>query len=94
MEEEGAMDVPAALKAICRYGKGRCWHCDRKLPRAERAIRDGWDVQRVEGQAVANIILVCPACLHPRETAVELPVMESRHRPKRHRAPLPGPEPA
>lgn len=56
------MDVVAALRAICAYGKGRCWHCDRKLPAAERAIREGWDVRRIEESPVASIILVCPVC--------------------------------
>ena len=57
------IDVRAALTAICTTGKGRCWHCDAKLPRVRRAIRDGWDVQRIEDYPVASIILVCPACL-------------------------------
>lgn len=57
------IDVRAALKAICTTGKGRCWHCDAKLPKAPRAIREGWDVQRIEDYPVASIILVCPACL-------------------------------
>ncbi len=57
------IDVRAALKAICTTGKGRCWHCDAKLPKARRAIREGWDVQRIDDYPVASIILVCPACL-------------------------------
>jgi hypothetical protein len=57
------LDVHEALKAICTTGKGRCWHCDLKLPKARRAIGDGWDVQRLEDYPVASIILVCPACL-------------------------------
>jgi hypothetical protein len=57
------IDVREALKAICTTGKGRCWHCDLKLPKARRAIGDGWDVQRLEDYPVASIILVCPACL-------------------------------
>jgi len=60
--EQIALDVHAALHAICTTGKGRCWYCDRKLPRAEEAVGAGWDVQRVDGERVANIILVCPAC--------------------------------
>jgi hypothetical protein len=57
------MDVTAALKAICSTGKGCCWYCDRKLPAvAEEAIRTRWDVQRVAGDRVASIILVCPEC--------------------------------
>jgi hypothetical protein len=58
------MDVHEALQAICSTGKGRCWYCDVKLPPAGDAIRQGWDVQRVEHQPVASIILVCPTCLH------------------------------
>ena len=60
------LDVNAALYAICSTGKGRCWHCDRKLPAAEEAIDVGWHVQRVEGERVASIILVCPKCLRKR----------------------------
>ena len=56
------IDIPEALRAICAYGKGRCWYCDVKLPPAERAIRAGWNVERVEAQPVASIILVCPRC--------------------------------
>ncbi|HLW79659.1 MAG TPA: hypothetical protein VKU44_08680 [Terriglobia bacterium] len=56
------VDVPQALEAICAYGHGRCWYCDGKLPAAERAIRAGWDVQRIDDQPVASIILVCPRC--------------------------------
>jgi len=56
------LDVNAALYAICSTGKGRCWHCDRRLPCAEEAVGRGWDVQRVEGERVASIILVCPRC--------------------------------
>lgn len=58
------MDVHAALHAIATTGEGYCWYCDRKLPaQGGEAVRDGWDVQRVEGERVASIILVCPACL-------------------------------
>jgi len=60
------LDVPGALSAICATGRGRCWHCDRKLPAAEAAIDAGWDVQRVEGKCVASIILVCPKCRRKR----------------------------
>lgn len=63
------VDVREALDAICAYGKGRCWYCDSKLPKARKAVRDGWDVQRVERQPVASIILVCPACLHQDQRA-------------------------
>ena len=60
------LDVHAALYAICSTGKGRCWHCDRKLPAAEEAIDVGWHVQRMEGERVASIILVCPKCRRKR----------------------------
>jgi hypothetical protein len=56
------LDVRDALHAICSTGKGRCWFCDRRLPRVEEALRRGWDVQRIEGKRVASIILVCPPC--------------------------------
>ena len=57
-----ALNVADALHAICSTGKGRCWHCDGRLPRAEEAIRTGWDVQRIDGERVASIILICPRC--------------------------------
>ena len=60
--ERIVLDVADALYAICSTGKGRCWHCDRRLPRAEEAVRTGWDVQRIEGARVASIILICPRC--------------------------------
>lgn len=60
------IDVNAALHAICSTGKGRCWYCDAKLPPECEAARNGWDVQRIDDQPVATIILVCPACL-PRQ---------------------------
>ncbi len=60
------LDVNAALYAICSTGRGRCWHCDRKLPPTEEAIQAGWDVQSVEGERVASIILVCPKCQRKR----------------------------
>jgi hypothetical protein len=60
------LDVNAALHAICSTGRGRCWHCDRKLPPAEEAIQAGWDVRSVEGERVASIILVCPICQRKR----------------------------
>jgi hypothetical protein len=56
------LDVRKALRAICSTGKGRCWFCDQRLPTAEEAVSTGWDVQRVEGERVASIILVCPLC--------------------------------
>jgi hypothetical protein len=60
--ERIALDVRDALHAICSTGKGRCWFCDRRLPRVDEAVHKGWDVQRVEGERVASIILVCPGC--------------------------------
>jgi hypothetical protein len=65
-EERVSLDVTEALHAICGTGKGRCWYCDVKLPGAEEAVRGGWDVQRVDGERVASIILVCPKCCHER----------------------------
>jgi hypothetical protein len=56
------LDVADALHAICSTGKGRCWYCDRRLPRLEQALGTGWEVQRVEGERVASIILICPRC--------------------------------
>ena len=56
------MNVPEALHAIAGTGEGCCWYCDRHMPVAEEAIRDGWDVQRLNGERVASIILVCPMC--------------------------------
>ena len=64
--ERLALDVNAALRAIATTGKGRCWYCDERLPRALVAIRTGWDVQRIEGERVASIILVCPSCLRQK----------------------------
>jgi len=63
------LDVNGALHAICSTGRGRCWHCDRKLPAVEEAISAGWYVQRVDGQRVASIILVCPKCRRKRTEA-------------------------
>jgi hypothetical protein len=60
------LDVRAALRAISWTGRGRCWHCDRRLPPAEEAIDAGWHVQRVQGERVASIILVCPKCQRKR----------------------------
>jgi hypothetical protein len=60
--ERIGLDVHDALHAICSTGKGRCWFCDHRLPRAEEAVRKGWDVQRIEGTRVASIILICPRC--------------------------------
>jgi hypothetical protein len=71
--EKIVLDVPGALHAICSTGKGRCWHCDRRLPHVAEALRTGWDVQRIEGARVASIILICPRCQLKSET---LPVGE------------------
>ena len=66
--ERIVLDVRDALHAICSTGKGRCWFCDEQLPRVEEAVHRGWDVQRVEGERVASIIIVCPDCqLKPEE---------------------------
>ncbi len=81
------MDVIAGLRAICTTGKGRCWYCDVKLPKAERAISDGWDVQRIEEQPVASIILVCPACLGKKN---RVQVTGHRVQETGYRAPVPG----
>jgi len=70
--ERIALDVHAALHAICSTGKGRCWYCDLRLPRAEEAVGMGWDVQRVEGVRVASIILVCPQC-QPKQAEPKVP---------------------
>ena len=64
--KSSCLDVKAALCAIGSTGKGRCWYCDQKLPPAKEAIDAGWHVQRVEGDRVASIILVCPKCLRKR----------------------------
>jgi hypothetical protein len=61
------MDVHEALRAICTTGEGYCWYCDRKLPAAEEAIEAGWDVQRLNGERVASIILICPTCQREKE---------------------------
>jgi hypothetical protein len=86
------VNVREALEAIGAYGKGRCWYCDARLPAARTAIRQGWDVQRVDGQPVASIILVCPACLRgkpdPPQTALNplLPPSPSGLKPKPSRS--------
>ena len=73
------LDVPAALHAICSTGKGRCWFCDRRLPRVEQALSSHWDVQRVEGERVATIILVCPRCqLKSKELEVPEPALAAQ----------------
>ena len=67
--KSSSFDAHAALRAIGGTSRGRCWHCDRKLPAAEEAIDAGWHVQRVEGARVASIILVCPKCQRKRAEA-------------------------
>ena len=62
-----SLNVREALHAICSTGKGRCWFCDRRLPRVQEAVRAGWDVQRIEGERVASIIIICPRCQHTDE---------------------------
>ncbi len=57
------MNVSEALHAICGTGKGRCWYCDIRLPGEEEALRGGWDVQRIAGERVSSVIVVCPTCL-------------------------------
>jgi hypothetical protein len=61
------MNVAEALHAIASTGDGYCWYCDSKLPAGEAAVEDGWDVQRIPGERVASIILICPACLQEKE---------------------------
>ena len=77
--ERMGLDVRDALHAICSTGKGRCWFCDRRLPRVQEAVRTGWDVQRVEGERVASIILVCPTCqLSPEDWDVPVRALAAR----------------
>jgi Zn finger protein HypA/HybF involved in hydrogenase expression len=71
------LDVRAALDAISSTGRGRCWHCERKLPPAEEAVDAGWHVQRVQGARVASIILVCPKCRRKRAKVSEEDVLRS-----------------
>ncbi len=72
------LDVNEALHAICSTGKGRCWHCDIKLPPEPDAVRQGWDVQRIDDQPVASIILVCPHCLHQEAGEPKMAKLSSR----------------
>lgn len=71
------VDVHEALAAIATTGKGRCWYCDARLPEAERAIHEGWDVQRVDEHPVASIILVCPVCVR-QEAALHIGHVQAR----------------
>jgi len=75
------LDVNGALYAICSTGRGRCWHCDRKLPGAEEAIGAGWYVQRVDRQPVASIILVCPKCRRKRSDAARKQLLRNLSSP-------------
>ncbi len=71
-QKGNCMNVAEALHAIAATGDGYCWYCDRRLPLAgDEAVDDGWDVQRIPGERVASIILVCPACRHEKETMGE-----------------------
>ena len=76
--ERLALNVRDALHAICSTGKGRCWFCDRRLPRAAEAVRTGWDVRRVEGERVASIILICPHCQPTKEVNISDPSLSAR----------------
>jgi hypothetical protein len=67
MRKASYLDIHAALRAICSTGRGRCWHCDRKLPPVEEATDTGWEVRCVEGERVASIILLCPKCACERD---------------------------
>ena len=72
------MDVHGALHAIATTNEGYCWYCDRRLPLAgDEAVDDGWDVQRIPGERVASIILVCPACLHEKVESGEEGLLRS-----------------
>lgn len=93
------VNVHEALEAICGRGKGRCWYCDKDLPAARRAIRQGWDVQRLEGHAVASIILVCPDCKQQEQAATGeaaggASYAAPRRKTRRPIAPQPFPAPA
>lgn len=80
------IDVAAALHAICSTGKGRCWHCDEKLPAEAEAQANGWDVQRFDEQPVASIVLVCPECRRRKERSedpqdrISLPALAASRR--------------
>ena len=74
------VNVHEALDAIASTGKGRCWYCDSRLPDARTAIRRGWDVQRVDQEPVASIILVCPDCVNRPTRVVRVrPVARTRY---------------
>ena len=65
------VNVQEAIEAIATTGKGRCWYCDARLPVPERAISEGWDVQRIVEEPVASIIVICPECLERNSKAVQ-----------------------
>jgi hypothetical protein len=75
------VNVHEAIEAIATTGKGRCWYCDARLPLAELAISEGWDVQRIDEQPVASIIIVCPECLEQNSKVVHV-----RPAPRHHGA--------
>lgn len=83
------VDVQEALEAICAHGHGRCWYCDARLPSSGRALR-AWDVQRIDEQPVASIILVCPKCTRRKarlgdaefKRRVDLGIPTSTRRPR------------
>lgn len=73
------VNVQEAIEAIATTGKGRCWYCDARLPLAERAISEGWDVQRIVEEPVASIIVVCPECLQRNSKAVRARAAAHHH---------------
>jgi hypothetical protein len=85
------VNVHEAIEAIATTGKGRCWYCDARLPEAERAISDGWDVQRIDEHPVASIIIVCPECLEHRSKQVR--ARAASRGPRRNRRPVLALEP-
>ena len=78
------VNVHEAIEAIATTGKGRCWYCDGRLPLAERAISEGWDVQRIDEEPVASIIIVCPECLENRSKVVRAHAAAPHHRGNGH----------
>jgi hypothetical protein len=73
------VNVHEAIEAIATTGKGRCWYCDARLPLAERAISEGWDVQRIVEEPVASIIVVCPECLQRNSKVVRTRAAAHHH---------------
>jgi hypothetical protein len=78
------VNVQEAIEAIATTGKGRCWYCDARLPLAERAISEGWDVQRIDEEPVASIIIVCPECLESHSKVVQAHAAVPHHRGNGH----------